>query len=135
MARSVRLVGLLIVSLAVVIGGTVQVPAQAAYQGGYNREAAAVASKIRCKNPRLHDRGGATKSSLVCNLRGKRVNVITFRNERQQTDWLDVVDLAFPDGGYVGVGRGVVVVAYNGNRAAASAGARAINGAVVPVGL
>ncbi|XBB68730.1 hypothetical protein ABFU82_05270 [Nocardioides sp. WV_118_6] len=76
-----------------------------------------------------------TKSSLVCNLRGKRVNLITFKNERQQIQWLDLVDIAFPDGGYVGVARGVVVVAKNGNRAAASTGARALNGAVVPVGL
>jgi hypothetical protein len=45
------------------------------------------------------------------------------------------VDLAFPDGGYVGVGRGVVIVARNGNRAAASAGAAAVNGAVLPVKL
>ena len=56
-------------------------------------------------------------------------------DERQQTRWPATVGLAFPAGGFVGVGRGVVIVAYNGNRAAASAGAAAVNGAVVPVGV
>jgi hypothetical protein len=109
-------------------------PAQAAYVGGYNKTATTVAKKIHCKNPRLHDGGGQTKTSLVCDLRGTRINVITFKNERQETSWLDRVDDAFPDGGFVGVGRGVVIVAYNGNRTAASKGAAAVNGAVVRVG-
>ena len=108
---------------------------QAAYVGSYNRTASAVAKEISCLHPRLHDGGGMTKTTLVCDLRGKRVNVITFTDARQQTRWLATVDLAFPDGGYVGVGRGVVIVALNGNRAAASAGAAAVNGAVLPVRL
>ena len=124
------------VALATVVGALLPMAsAQAAYAGGYNRTASAVAKEIRCLHPRLHDGGGMTKTSLVCDLRSMRVNVITFTGERQQTRWLATVDLAFPDGGYVGVGRGVVIVARNGNRAAASAGAAAVNGAVVPVGL
>lgn len=127
---------LAVASLTAALVLTAAAPSQAAYRPGYNQQAKAVAKAVGCKSVRLAEgAGGMTKSSLVCNLRGKRVNLITFKNERQQIQWLDLVDIAFPDGGYVGVARGVVVVAKNGNRAAASTGARALNGAVVPVGL
>lgn len=108
--------------------------AQAAYVGGYNRTSTSVANTIGCQNLRGQDSGGTVKTTLVCDLHGKRVNVITFSSESQQTRWLGMVDAAFPRGGYVGVGRGVVIVAYDGNRSAASTGAAAVNGAVVPVG-
>lgn len=108
--------------------------AHSAFVGGYNKTAASVASAIDCAHPRLQSSGGMTKTGLVCDLRGKRVNVITFSTEAQQVRWLDMVDLAYPRGGYVAVARGVVIVARDGNRAAASSGAAALNGAVVPVG-
>ncbi|WP_377323105.1 hypothetical protein ACFJIY_00445 [Pimelobacter simplex] len=129
-----RLVAIASIVAALVLSAAA--PSQAAYRPKYDQQAKAVAKAIGCKNVRLASgASGTTKSSLVCNLRGKRVNIITFKNERQQIQWLDLVDLAFPDGGYVGVARGVVAVAKNGNRAAASSGARALGGAVVPVGL
>ena len=108
--------------------------AQGAYVGGYNKTSTSVANTIGCENLRGQDSGGMVKTTLVCDLHGKRVNVITFSTESQQTRWLGMVDAAFPRGGYVGVGRGVVIVARNGNRPAASTGAAAVDGAVVPVG-
>lgn len=123
-------------SIVTALAVSAAAPAEAAPRPGYNQQAKAVAKSVGCKNVRLASgSSGMTKSSLVCNRRGKRVNIVTFKNERQQVQWLDWVDLAFPDGGYVGVARGVVVVAKNGNRAAASTGARVLGGAVVPVGL
>lgn len=108
-------------------------PAQAATTG-YGKTATAVAKSIKCKNPRTKSGSSSMiKSGLVCDLKGKRVNVITFKSEAQQIKWLKGVPAAFPYGGYVAVARGVIIVSKNGSKSAASVGARALNGAVVPV--
>ncbi|GAA2242205.1 hypothetical protein GCM10010401_13840 [Rarobacter faecitabidus] len=118
---------------ALAFTGLTAVPAQAATTG-YGKTATTVAKSIKCKNLRIKRGSSAmTKSSLVCDLKGKRVNVITFKSEAQQIKWLDYVPAAFPYGGYVAVARGVVIVSKNGTKSAASAGAKALNGAVVPV--
>jgi len=110
-------------------------PVSAAPVTGYGKQATTVAKSIKCKNPR--DKSGSSsvyKSGLVCDLKGKRINVITFKSEAQQVKWLANVQYAFiGEKAYVAVARGVVIVAKNGNRSAASKGAAALNGAVVPV--
>lgn len=99
---------------------------------GLGRSASKVAKQVHCKH--LRHRSGAGPmafSGVVCDLKGKRVNVITFKSKRQQKTWLGLVYLAFPGGThYCGVGRGVVVIAKNGNRPAARVGARALRGFV-----
>lgn len=121
-----------LVALFLLVGAT-GTPAQAATVT-YNKSATAIAKSIKCKNHRNKSgKGHYSKSSLVCDLKGKRVNVITFRNESSQTDWLKDVRHAFDSTAYVGAAPGVVIVAKNGNRSAARVGAKAVSGIVVPI--
>ncbi len=124
----------LVAALVVTMGAPVPVEA-AQPVDGFRTSASKIAKQIHCKNPRRRDGGDTvTYSSLVCNLKGKRVNVITFKNKRQQRTWLGLVFLAFPRGKhYTGVGRGVVIIAKNGNRPAARVGARAVHGFVYTI--
>ena len=124
---------LALLAASVLISGIGALPAQAKVSG-YGKTAASVAKKIKCKNQRLKSGAGEyTKSSLVCDLKGKRVNVITFKSENQQIDWLANVPFAFVDTAYVAVGRGVVIIAKSGSKSAAKVGAKAVDGAVVPI--
>ncbi len=67
----------------------------------------------------------------VCWLKGKRVNVITFKNVEQQRSWNFFAKAAFGSGFFWGNGNGALVVAKNGNRPAAKLGARRLPGRLV----
>jgi hypothetical protein len=97
---------------------------------GFTHSASSVAKQIACKRFHGTGNGAFTKSSGVCWLAGKRVNVITFKNGDQQYDWWDVASEAFSERFYWAWGRGIIVVARNGNLPAARAGARRIHGHV-----
>ena len=77
-----------------------------------------------------HGSGALNLGSGVCYLRGKRVNVITFRGPFQQRAWNAGAKGAFSPRFFWGNGRGALVVAKNGNRPAAKLGARLLPGKI-----
>jgi hypothetical protein len=89
-----------------------------------------VAREIGCKHFNPNRGGGMVYKTGVCWLRGKRVNVITFRTRHQQRNWNAGARAAFGPGFYWGNGTGALVVARNGNRPAAKLGARRLPGTV-----
>ena len=96
----------------------------------YGRTARSVAQQLQCVNFVGHGGGGLTYKAGVCYLRGKRVNVITFRTRTQQRSWNAAAKSAFTTRFYWGNGTGALVVAKNGNRPAAALGARRLPGTV-----
>lgn len=111
--------------LAVVLSG-LAVPAEAAAY--YGDSARSVAAHIHCKNFRRTGGGALNKDAGICWLKGRRVNVITFRNRQQDRDWNGTAKEWFGPGFWWANGQGAVVVAKNGNRAAARLGARRLPG-------
>ena len=105
-------------------------PAQAAH-AHYGETSRHVAHEIGCKNFQGHRGGGTVYKTGVCWLRGKRVNVITFKDSDQQQSWNVFAKAAFGPGFFWGNGRGALVVAKNGNRPAAKLGARRLPGRLV----
>lgn len=104
----------------------------AAYAAGaasyYGDSARSVAAHIHCKNFRRTGGGALNKDAGICWLRGRRVNVITFRNRQQDRDWNALAKEAFGPGFWWANGQGAVVVAKNGNKPAARLGARRLPG-------
>jgi hypothetical protein len=88
-----------------------------------------VAREIGCKRWYSTGGGGTTYKSGVCWLRGKRVNVITFRNRTQQRSWNAFAEILGPRHHWAN-GTGAIVTAKNGNRPAAVLGARLLPGKV-----
>ncbi len=105
----------------------------AAYRPGYDQRATDVASAIGCTKQRLRSGPSTfTRSALVCDLKGRRVNVITFRGRAQEREWRRMVPYALAPGtrGFYGHRKGVVVVAKSFGRKPARVGARAVGGTV-----
>ena len=115
-----------VLTLLVVAGGT-QARADATYVG---QSAQVVAKTIKCIDFRQTGGGRFHLDAGVCFLQGKRVNLITFRSSSQQKQWNAVAVSSLPLGHSWANGRGAVVTAKNGNRAAAEIGARVLPGEV-----
>lgn len=111
---------------------TLAVPQAAGAQASpsyYGKAASVVAKQIGCKNFRVNrDTGDYASSAGICYLRGMRVNLLTFPKPDKQINWVIFGKAALPSDYYFAAGNGAAVVAKNGNRPAAVAGARAILG-------
>lgn len=94
----------------------------------YDESARKVAREINCKNFRRTGGGEFHKDAGICWLKGKRVNVITFRGPGQQRDWNAVARYGLPSNHWWANGEGAVVTARNGNKPAARIGARRLPG-------
>lgn len=97
----------------------------------YDETSRHVANELGCKRFRGHGGGGTVYKTGVCWLKGKRVNVITFRSAVQQRYWNVYAKEAFGPRFFWGNGKGALVVARNGNRPAAKLGARLLPGRLV----
>ena len=105
-------------------------PAEAAHTH-YGETARRVADEIGCKDFRRTGGGDFNKDAGICWVKGRRVNVITFRGPYQQGEWNGGAKAAFPSDFYWGNGKGAVVVARNGNYRSARIGANRLPGTVV----
>lgn len=102
--------------------------AEAATRNAYGKKATTVAAWGQCKNVRKQSNGGEyAYSGLVCDLRGHRINILTFTNKKLEITWIAVVCTFFPDQ-WLMVGKGFVITAKDGNRAAARAGKNVYGG-------
>ena len=91
----------------------------------YGNKASAVATWSDCKNVRDRNDGGKyALSGVVCDLRGHRVNILTFSNKRQEVVWAALMCAFLPDQWLI-LGAGFIVTVKDGNRAAAVAGKKA----------
>jgi hypothetical protein len=90
-----------------------------------------VAKEVGCKRWHGHSGGRYAKSGGVCWVKGKRVNVLTFRGPKQERTWNRLALVALGRHFYWARGTGAVVVAKNGNRPAARIGANRLPGIVV----
>lgn len=89
-----------------------------------------VADHLGCKNFTGNGGGRFNFDSGVCWLKGRRVNVITFRSPRQQNEWNGGAVVSFGPRFHWAEGRGANIVARNGNLDAARVGARELPGRV-----
>ena len=105
--------------------------AQAHHTNYYGDSARSVAKHIGCKNFSRNGGGQLNKDSGVCWLKGKRVNVITFRGAGQQGEWNGAAKMALPSDHWWANGKGALVTAKNGNKPAARVGAKALPGRLV----
>jgi hypothetical protein len=103
-----------------------------AVAGGRRRTLACWAvsrSPSRRASPPRAGRGGRYHlDSGVCRVKGKRVNVITFRSRRQQRNWNDLAMIALPSDHWWATGKGALVTARDGNCPAAKIGAKRLPG-------
>jgi hypothetical protein len=106
-------------------------PAQAHEVRHWGDTARGLAKEIGCRNFRHTGGGALNKDAGVCWVKGKRVNVITFKGAQQERDWNTVARFAFGPRYFWARGQGAVVVAKNGNRPAARVGANRLPGKVV----
>lgn len=97
----------------------------------FRQSARSVAADIGCVNFRSTGGGGTTFGSGVCWLKGKRVNVLTYSGPGQQRSWNAFARFALGSRFYWASGNGATVVAKNGNRPAAAAGATSLPGRLV----
>lgn len=112
---------------AAVLFGTVA-PTQAASVDGFGKEATKVASVGGCENIRSRSNGGGyAYRGLVCDLRGERINILTFQTKREEKRWLTMTCDYLPKQ-WVTIGYGWVATARNGNRAAAKTVERVYKG-------
>jgi len=94
----------------------------------YNRDAAAVARAGHCKNIRDHNNGGPyAYSHVICDLRGKRINLFTFSSKNQEVAWATLACLGLPDQ-WLMLAAGMIITAKDGNRAAAVTGKNVYGG-------
>ncbi|WP_133241279.1 hypothetical protein [Nocardioides gansuensis] len=106
-------------------------PVQAGAVGPYwGMKSAAVATRLGCLNFGDNGSGAMHYSSGVCWLNGRRVNIITFRGPAQQGEWNGFAVASFGPRFFWANGKGALIVARNGNLAAARVGARALPGVV-----
>ena len=126
-----RILGTLL-ALALMSAGlciTASAPAQAADY--YGDSARSVAHHIGCKRFRHTGSGEYNRDGGICWVKGKRVNVLTFRGPRKQRDWNAVAKYVFNGDFWWANGKGAIVVARNGNKPAARIGARRLPGELV----
>lgn len=125
---------------AVLAAGLALVPATATagtagrVTPGYGKQATVVAKRIGCTDPRLRTGDtGVIHSGVVCDLDGRRINVITFGSARQQARWVRLFPAAVPAGrtGHFARIAGVVGVARTVTRPPARVAAKALGGRVV----
>jgi hypothetical protein len=125
----------LVFALVAVVGNAS--PSQAAFAPvRFKMDAKTYAKKIGCKH--AYYPGGSPgakrfhiKNSVVCWLRSKRVNVITFKDYTGQQRWENfLVDAPLNDRIYWASAHGVVIISKNGTRSAACVGYRAVKGNV-----
>lgn len=111
------------------VGVLAAAPAEAttSYYGQTSRQ---VARELGCRHFTAHRGGGTVYRTGVCWLRGRRVNVITFRGPAQQRRWNAAGAALLGRFYFWGNGRGAIVVARNGNLPAARLGARLLPGHV-----
>lgn len=93
----------------------------------YGESAREVGREIGCKRFRRNGGGELNLDSGVCWLKAKRVSVITFRGGPQQRAWNLGVTALIPNHWWAN-GKGAVVTARDGNKAAARIGARRLPG-------
>lgn len=119
-----------VISVTVVLALLVPTaPAAQAAHDHYGESARHVAREIHCKR---FDRLSLALDldSGVCRVKGRRVYVITFRSRRQQREWNEVAHGGLRPDHWWANGKGAIVTARNGNRAAARIGARRLPGAL-----
>lgn len=122
---------IIVVALSVALAlffGTGASPAAAHHDPYYGDSAKTVAKHIQCKNFTRNGGGAYNKDSGVCWLKGKRVNVITFRGPGQQREWNAAARVGLPQSHWWANGKGAVITAKNGNKHAAKIGARRLPG-------
>jgi hypothetical protein len=102
-------------------------PAAPAAHDHYEESARKVAREIHCKHFR-HANVALASDAGRCRLKGKRVYVITFRSRRQQRKWNEVAHWGLRPDHWWANGKGAIVTARDGNRAAARIGARRLPG-------
>jgi hypothetical protein len=87
-----------------------------------------IARAGHCKNIRDHNNGGPyAYSHVICDLRGKRINLFTFSSKKQEVGWATLACLGLPDQ-WLMLGAGMIITAKDGNRAAARAGKNVYGG-------
>jgi hypothetical protein len=118
------------VVLALVASLAMAPTAQAHHQPYYGLSAMTVAEHLGCRNFTGHGSGQFNIGSGVCWLKGRRVNIITFKGPGQQAEWNGAATLGFGPRFHWAVGRGANIVARNGNVDAARVGAAALPGRV-----
>jgi hypothetical protein len=93
--------------------------------------AASVAKHTNCQRFSARKPLKSFKSTGICWLNGKqRVNIMTYRTQKQQVGHVSLIATLRPKY-YVAFGHGVIMVARNGNYAAALAGKKALGTAQV----
>ncbi len=123
------LLGSLLLPGALIVGVTGT--AQAHHANYYGDSARSVAKHIGCKKFNGNGGGELNKDSGVCWLKGKRVNVITFKGSNQQAEWNGAAKMGLPSSHWWANGKGALVTAKNGNKPAAKVGAKALPGKLV----
>jgi hypothetical protein len=122
-----------VVVLTVLVASALTLAATAQAAGYYGRSARSVATEIGCKN--FHSTftggGGTTLGSGVCWLKGRRVNVLTYKSTFQQRVWNGIARGGFGPRFYWATCPGANIVARNGNRPAARVGAQALPGRIM----
>lgn len=103
-------------------------PAAQAAHDHYGESARKVAREIHCKGLDRNGGGRLNLDSGVCRVKGKRVNVITFRSVRQQRKWNNLAMWGLPSDHWWANGKGALVTARDGNRPAAKIGAHRLPG-------
>jgi hypothetical protein len=94
----------------------------------YHRDAAVIARAGHCKNIRDHNNGGVyAYSHVICDLRGKRINLFTFVNKDQEIGWAALACFGEPDR-WMMLAAGMIITAKDGNRAAARVGKNVYGG-------
>lgn len=123
-------VTLMLVAILLTIAG-MATPANAGTHNHYQETASWVAKyEVDCKNFKQTPDGSMYLDAGVCNLKGNRVNVITFEGPRQQAAWTHYVVKSFGPRFCWAQSKGAVIVAKGGSRDAALVGAEALKGKV-----
>ena len=102
-------------------------PAALAAHDHFGESARKVAREIRCKHFDRVDLA-LDLDSGVCRVKGERVYVTTFRSRRQQRRWNEVAHWGLRPHHWWANGKGAIVTARDGNRAAARIGAQRLPG-------
>lgn len=115
---------------AVVLGGVIVTPADGAETAKdyYGDSARSVAEHIGCIHFRHTGRGELNQDGGICWVKGKRVNLLTFRGPGQQHTWNAAARALLPRSHWWANGKGALVTAKNGNKPAARIGARRLPG-------
>lgn len=97
----------------------------------FGTHAKVVAEDIGCRDFRnTFGKSYYKMTSGVCFLKGKRVNVFAFEDTLHQFYWKIDAQASLPANFWWAQGKGVVIVAKDGNRNAAVTGAKSVDGSV-----